>query len=146
MHSRCPAHMFLKSSRQETETETETVLLRYAFAGSHRIHSARRPPVICSPVLLRRSGEPGTSERPAPLKLLSGAFFVRFASDKGQGSSPLAPHRPRSCAPQEASAKPVTPAAAQRGRAQNASCAPYSPVQDRRALRIAHCLVASDCT
>ena len=40
---------------------------------------AWRPPVICSPALLRRSGEHITSVRPAPLKLLRSVFYP-FAS------------------------------------------------------------------
>ena len=48
-------------------------------ACSHQFRSAWRPPVICSPILLRRSGEQITSVRPAPLKLLRSVFYP-FAS------------------------------------------------------------------
>lgn len=57
--------------------------------------------------------------------------------------SPLAPHRARGCASPQTPCEPQPPAAAQRWRAQLALCAPRTPVQDRRALRIARCLVAS---
>ena len=48
-------------------------------ACSHQFRSAWRPPVICSPILLRRSGEQITSVRPATLKLLRSVFYP-FAS------------------------------------------------------------------
>ena len=48
-------------------------------ACSQQFRSAWRPPVICSPILLRRAGEQITSVRLAPLKLLRSDFYP-FAS------------------------------------------------------------------
>ena len=98
-----------------------------ASACSHVFRSAQRPPVICSPALLRRPEEHITSGR------------FRFA--QLPAVSPLAPHRARPCAPPGSLVQIITPAAAQRGRAQLALCAIMPSHAALRALRIARCLV-----
>ena len=76
-------------------------LCRLAF-----LRSARRSSGICSPVLLRRPGEQIPSASPA---LRSNNRF------------PLAPYRARTQCPVRSLSQALTPAAAQRGRAQLAS-------------------------